>query len=181
MLSVLKRLAALGLALGSVASCGNLRQDARANRETPIPIVIALDDNYLYPAVVSMSSMLQNANPETFYQIYAMVPGEFKDESRQKLGSLGETFAENCEFNFVNMADAFNDTAVCRYLTKVCYFRLKIPSMLPATVHKCIYTDVDTVICKDLTELFEFDLGDGGIWEEFRIIKDCPKYNMISL
>jgi lipopolysaccharide biosynthesis glycosyltransferase len=156
----LKRL--IGVVLASAVSFGNLRQDARANRENPIPIVIALDDNYLYPAIVSMSSMLQSANEGTFYKIYAMVPGTFKEENKIKLGSLQEKY-ENCEMEFIDMGSEFQKYQVTETFPATAFYRLAIPKILYGKHDKCIYLDVDTLVTKDLTSFYQYDLGSNYI------------------
>jgi lipopolysaccharide biosynthesis glycosyltransferase len=72
----------MGLAVCRIAYKNVTRSENKNYKKEEIPIVIALDDGYVYPALVSMHSMLSNASNRTFYTIYTMVPGEFKKESK---------------------------------------------------------------------------------------------------
>lgn len=40
------------------------------------------------------------------------------------------------------------------------YFRLKLASVLPKEVDRCLYLDVDMLVLRDLRELFTYDLGE---------------------
>lgn len=40
------------------------------------------------------------------------------------------------------------------------YFRLKLASVLPKEIDRCLYLDVDMLVLRDLRELFTYDLGE---------------------
>lgn len=43
------------------------------------------------------------------------------------------------------------------------WYRLLIPNYLPEDVHKILYLDADTVVCGDLTSLFNIDMSDFSV------------------
>lgn len=43
------------------------------------------------------------------------------------------------------------------------WYRLLIPDYLPEEVHKILYLDADTVVCGDLTKLFNIDMSDYSV------------------
>ena len=43
-----------------------------------IPVSFSADNNYLYPLIVLLTSILVNANPKTFYLFYIMIPYNFR-------------------------------------------------------------------------------------------------------
>ena len=150
----------------------------------PIPIAMCLDDNYTLPTIVSMTSMLESVKKDTQYEYYLLVPGDFKDENKQKILSLKEKY-ESFDINFINMGDEFKDAKLGIWGTAA-YYRLRLPSVL-SQYDKCIYFDGDIIVNKDLSELYNIDLGDnyvGGVkdfcidWERAKIlgISNVNKY-----
>ncbi|BED92455.1 MAG: glycosyltransferase family 8 protein [Candidatus Paraimprobicoccus trichonymphae] len=121
-----------------------------------VPIVISTDNNYTYPAVVSMTSLLENSDKNVFYKIHVLISNEFSKESKNKLLWL-ETKYDNCCIKFVNMKNIFEDAFVSGYITKETYFKLKIPSILKEE-KKCIYLDTDTIILEDLYQLYNLNI-----------------------
>ena len=58
------------------------------------------------------------------------------------------------------MGSAFCDAPVfISHISTPTFYRLWLPSLLPE-IAKCIYLDTDIIVCKDLRELYETDLGD---------------------
>jgi lipopolysaccharide biosynthesis glycosyltransferase len=71
---------------------------------------------------------------------------------------LQSAHKDKCKFVFVNMGDEYKDSFISRNINQVTYYRLKMSSRLPNNVRKCIYMDVDTIVCKDLKELFSVNI-----------------------
>ena len=144
-----------------ISSVFNVNVCAKAE----IPIAMCLDNNYTLPTIVAMTSMLENVKEGTEYKYYILVPGDFTDENKQKILSLKEKYkSKQFEINFINMKDEFK-TAKQSLWGAAAYYRLRLPSML-GQYGKCIYLDGDTIVNKDLSELYNIDLEDnyvGGI------------------
>lgn len=121
-----------------------------------IPIVMTIDDNYRYPALVAVTSLLKNANPETFYNIHFFVTPNFKEESKNIIRSVLFEFPGKCSIDFTNMKDCFINGSSATFPQTV-YYRLRIPSTL-SQCNRCIYLDPDILVLKDLTPLFNIDL-----------------------
>ena len=41
-------------------------------KKSHVPIAMALDDGYLYPTIVSIKSMMENKNRNSYYKFYIM-------------------------------------------------------------------------------------------------------------
>lgn len=83
-------------------------------------------------------------------------------DSRQKLDKLAQNLSKiyPCEINIhIAKDDVFHGSPTLNnnYLT---YFRLFIPELLPKDLQKCLYLDVDMLVCADLRPLFALDLGE---------------------
>lgn len=53
-----------------------------------IPIALAADNNYAMPMAVTITSILTNANKDTFYDFYLLIPSDFSVENKEKLKKL---------------------------------------------------------------------------------------------
>lgn len=115
-----------------------------------IPIVFAFDNNLILPAGVCIYSLLANAKPETFYDIYILYPAnnEFDVSYFDKLNSEYSNFT----FSFLPVSE-FNSAFEVRGVTKPTYFRLLIPELLPQ-YDKVLYADVDIIFRQDLSIVY---------------------------
>ena len=48
-----------------------------------IPIAMSLDDKYMYPKIVSVTSILENANTNTKYDFYILYPSSFSIQNKK--------------------------------------------------------------------------------------------------
>jgi len=124
-----------------------------------VPIVISTDENYLVPSYVMLHSLLNYANNSDKYRVFVLVEKFFSAESQKLLDSLKDEFT-NVEINFINMQDAFcESTMQLKYTTIPSMYRLLIPQLL-TDYDKCIYLDVDIIICGDISTLYTVNIGD---------------------
>ena len=123
-----------------------------------IPIAMAADNNYVYPTIVSITSILENANKNTKINVYLMHPGDFKNENKEKISSL-QTKYKNFKVEFINMEDKFKNAKTDARIPTASYYRLSLSSLLP-DVNKIIWLDGDTITLKDLSEMYKLDMSD---------------------
>ena len=57
-----------------------------------IPIAMALNEEYTYPTIVSMISILENANSNTKYEFYILHPSNFPIESKKTLKAFEKKY-----------------------------------------------------------------------------------------
>ena len=121
-----------------------------------IPIAYATDNNYTYPTLVSITSLLENIkhHPKTFYDIYIMLSNDFTEKNKEILKSAQELYPNKCTITFINMGDMFKEQKTFP-ITK--YYRLALHDKLPH-IDKIIYLDGDTIIFEDLTDLINLDM-----------------------
>lgn len=123
--------------------------------ETDIPIAMALDDNYLYPTIVAMTSILENADSNTKYDFYIMHPAEFKSENKNKLKSFEKKY-EKCKVNIIDMGNDYKDANSTGLATPT-YYRLSLSELLPE-VDKILWLDGDVLVFKDLKEMYNLNM-----------------------
>ena len=122
-----------------------------------VPVVMATDENYAVPASVTIASLLCNAAPETRYDIYILIPGSFPSVSRLLLQQFEQRYP-GCRINFLEVTETFEHGYLdYAHLTKVSFYRLLIPALLPQ-YSKCIYLDTDLVVNTDLAKLYRTDM-----------------------
>jgi len=125
--------------------------------ETRIPIALATDENYAMPTAVAMTSILENAAKNTFYDFYILVPADFSTLTAQKM-ALIKVLYPHCDIHFIDMKDSFDDTLMrVSHITKPTCYRLLLGEIL-LQYEKCIYLDSDIIVCTDLAEFYSTDL-----------------------
>ncbi len=132
---------------------------ARAKNKTPrtnnfnnyINVAYSTDSGYIYPTIVSMTSLMKNLNYETFCKFTILVSNNVTDRQIRKLNTVENKY-ENCSINIVNMGEKYSNSEVSCW-SKAMYYRLCLPEILKYE-KKCIYVDGDTIIRKDLTDMF---------------------------
>ena len=132
------------------------------NRTNKISILYTTDDGYFAPTIVSMESALQSMSKDTFYDFHLMVNGEFsKTNDLERFKNKNE---DKCSITTHDMGDDFKNDWTSTWPPSM-YYRLKAASVLSG-IDKCVYIDGDTLIVKDLSELFNINLEEnyiGGI------------------
>ena len=132
-----------------------------------IPIALATDENYAMPTAVVMTSILENAAKNTFYDFYILTPADFSTQTARKL-ALTKAAYPHCDIHFIDMKDSFDDVLMhISHITKPTWYRLLLGEIL-LQYEKCIYLDSDVIVCTDLTDFFSTDLENyylGGIMD----------------
>ena len=122
---------------------------------------MSLDDGYIYPTIVSITSIMENSYNTTYYSFYIMHPENFKQENKEKLKNLEIKYNNRIEINLINMGQKYNKARQkkkgMRIITTPSYYRLSLPDLLP-DIDKIIYLDGDTLTFKDLNELYNIDM-----------------------
>ena len=124
-----------------------------------IPISMALNNKYIYPTIVSITSILENANSYTNYNFYILITSDFLNENKNKLKLLEEKYYNKCSINLIDLYNfKFENAFLSRHIqTIAAYYRLVLPDLLP-NIDKIIYLDGDTLIFDDLYEMYEINM-----------------------
>ena len=126
--------------------------------ENIIPIAMATDNNYAYPTIVAMTSILENRKPKTHIDFYVMLSGDFDHSLKNKIDSLRKKYGK-CTINFIDMKNKLENLYISGYIKTATYYRLLLPDLLP-NLDKILYMDVDTITQKDLSDLFNVNIND---------------------
>lgn len=121
-----------------------------------IPVVFAFDKNLVMPACVCISSLLMNAKKDTSYDIFILHPAN-QSMTQTDLVKLPEYY-DNCKLTFRPVGNEFDNAFEIRGITTPAYYRLLIPEIIPE-YDKIIYSDVDVIFRRDLSDLYSIDLA----------------------
>ena len=141
-----------------------INENHKSNKnKTKISISYSTDNNYIYPALVSMTSLVLNSDNDTFYNIYILHSPDFTAESKKFLKSIEDKYPYICQIEFINMMNLYKGLSSNIRTPTSAYYRLSLQDVLPE-VDKIIYLDGDTLIFQDLKELIELDMkGNVGL------------------
>ena len=121
-----------------------------------VPIVFAFDTNLVFPACVCLSSLLMNAEPTTFYDIFILHAKE-EDIKKEKFDLLTQHY-KNCRIRFREVDNRFSNSFEIRGITTPAYYRLVIPELIPE-YDQIIYSDVDVIFRRDLSYIYNQNIG----------------------
>lgn len=125
-----------------------------------LDIVMCMDNNYVYPTLVSMTSIVENKLKDTYPKFHLMISGSVSDKNKQKLKKFEEIYGKNnCSVELINMQDKFKNVYASEQWTTPTYYRLLAPSYFP-NCERVLYIDGDTIVTKDLQDLYNTDISD---------------------
>lgn len=122
-----------------------------------IPILFTFTQSLEMPAGVCLTSLLENAAADTFYDIFVL-HGPSCDFSDSRLVKLAEKY-DRCHLTFRKVEGEFVGGYEIRGIPETAYYRLISPELIPE-YDKILYSDVDVIFREDLRKYYEIDLGD---------------------
>lgn len=135
------------------------------NRNNEIPVFFTIDDNYAPYLGVALNSAVKTASKDRLYRAFVLHQG-LSRENEEKLKTLeSENFKIELypiKKGFEAIEDREGNRLRYDYFTLTIYYRLFIAAMFPQ-YDKGIYIDSDVVLCRDISELFDTEIGDNYI------------------
>lgn len=141
----------------------NQSENKNTNRSiNKIAVSYATDNKYIYPTIVSMTSLVDHAGNFTFYEIYILHPADFVEYSKNFLRNVENKYKNKCKIIFINMGNKYKGLQLNFRISTPAYYRLSLHELLPET-KKIVYMDGDTLVFEDLTPLFNLDMKNNVI------------------
>lgn len=144
--------------------------------EQSVPIVFGADENFFIPLIVCIQSIVANASINEYYDIVILVD-KFNIKYTSLLQSM-EDGRNNISIRVYDMVPFLEGWDMSRLktghrLSLAAYYRLFIPELMK-DYHKVIYIDGDTVILKDIVDLYHHNIEDVyvGAVRDYNIIRD---------
>ena len=105
-----------------------------------IHLALNVDDKYIYPSIVFLTSLMDNRANSTFYTIHLLTNNNLTVNSTNKITRLVNKFGYNSiKLIYYNLEGYFKN-ATAGYISVATYYKILLPSLLP-NVDKIIYSD----------------------------------------
>jgi lipopolysaccharide biosynthesis glycosyltransferase len=122
-----------------------------------IHIAMSLNDNYTYPIMVSITSILLNSNKNTYIEFHLLIGKDVKAKNKKKITSL-KRLNHNIKFSFHHVGNFFNGWIHGKKKLTVASFYRSIVAELIKNIDKIIYLDGDTLTYGDLSEMYQLNM-----------------------
>ena len=135
-------------------------------------ICFACDDKYLDKTYVCIKSIIENSTETDTYEI-VILESNILEYQKKVFHSL-ET--ENIKIHFFNMNERIRTEGLDKFFISghvsiATYFRFFIPEIF-SNYEKVLYLDGDIIVCKNINQLINEDLGENLLG----VIKDIDRY-----
>ena len=141
----------------------NIKEDKTENiiNKNQIHISYSLDNNLIYPTLISMLSGLENNNNKINIIIFHLLLSHDFDKSKFE---IFESLKDNYEvkINYYIIPHLFSFTKTWTSGTDCIYYKIFIPFIFP-DLKRIIHLDGDTLIRKDLLEMYNLPFNDNYI------------------
>lgn len=139
-------------------------------------IATAVDGNYYVPLFVMLSSLFET-NKNITFSVH-ILQNDIADHLQVELTAMTSKYG-----HYVNWISVdkkwFDNYPTFTYLTIAAYYRTIIPDLIPATVEKILYLDVDIIINDNIEKLLETDMGNMPLMAVKEAIPDfVPRLNI---
>ena len=121
--------------------------------DQPLVIACGADDQYVQPLAVMLQSALTNLSSDRGVELYIIDGGIEPSHKRDLVSSWNRS---SVSLHWLSpLESSFSGLPLWGRMPIATYYKLLIPEMLPATVHKAIWLDCDLVVTADLGRLWE--------------------------
>ncbi|MDR1497876.1 MAG: DUF4422 domain-containing protein [Puniceicoccales bacterium] len=123
-----------------------------------IAVCIAFDEKFAPYASVLIQSIIKHASPNNNYDI-VILHTDVSEKSKNRFLLMAKQKA-NFSIRLIETTPFFAGIHLPTHMHmgKETYYRMRIPSIF-STYKKVLYLDTDTIVCHDLADLFNVELG----------------------
>lgn len=125
-------------------------------------VVINLDDNFVQHAMAMLCSLYENNHLHVI--TVHVLTDHLSSKAKEYLQGLTDRYNNRIVFYNVDSTPLegvqFREK---RPLSMAAYFRLLLADILPNSIDKILYLDVDMIVLKDVSEIFELELDGYGL------------------
>ena len=154
------------------------------NKFNYIHIALTIDNKYIYPLLVFLTSLFDSRANTTFYIIHIMTSKNLRPEYFTKINSLIEKQGKDISnVTYYNMGDDFKGAITGTHISTAAYYRIALPSLLPY-VDKIIYTDTDVLNFCDLSEMYSLEFKEKmyfmGTLDQIGLLNELKSLGIIT-
>ena len=126
-----------------------------------INVAYSLDNYYHYIIHVSMKSIMLSQNSTTFINFY-MLCSNITQDQKEMIDKISLQH-KNCKITYIDMGNQFVEFNIPKDMfaswSTAIFYRIMLPFLLP-NEKKILYLDGDTLIYKDLTKIYNYNITD---------------------
>lgn len=122
-----------------------------------ISIAYSLDNKYFIFGYISIISLLETKNFNTFVSLYIVIQKNFSKYYQKIIYSLYNDY-DFLNISIIYMDDRYKNVKQINYLNQNAYYRLSLGELLP-NLNKIIYLDSDILVYEDLSNLFNMNFN----------------------
>ena len=123
-----------------------------------IQLAFSFDQNYIKPFFVLLTSIFANNSQESFH--FHVVLTNATPAEKANISDFVRVNNSQITFYHIEVEYVRSFAPVSERYGLATFYRLLLPSMLPAEVGRFIYLDIDIVVVGKLRELYETSMGD---------------------
>ena len=127
--------------------------------EDSVPIILSSSHTYVPYLCTAMWSMVKSSDPDCKYDVYVL-NSSITEEDKELVGKAVEG-VQNFRITYVKVSDYLSGFKFHTrgYITEESFFRMLIPDLF-RQYPKVVWIDVDTIVLRDLNELYKTDIND---------------------
>ena len=125
-----------------------------------INVAYAFDNNYYYITHVSMKSIMLNQKNTTFIKFHILVSKKIFNKQKEVINEICKEHL-NCNISYYILDEEFKEISSVGKInrTTAIYYRLLLQNLLK-NESKALYFDCDTLIYRDLNNLYNYNITD---------------------
>jgi hypothetical protein len=136
----------------------NTENKINNNNTNCVHVAVSVDNKFLYPCIIFITSLLENRNPTTYYNIYLLTSPNINFDYKDKIDCLINKYEKKfINISYLNMNDDFKGSISGSHISIATYYKIALPSLLP-NLDKVIYCDADVISFKDLSQMYNLEL-----------------------
>lgn len=156
-----------------------------------INLAVCLDNNYVMPTTVLLSSIGYNKKDETI-DVYAISEKPLSEESKSVMTQECAKYDMNIFFIDYNISERpeLKNVKIGRW-SLAAFLKLYIAILVPEDIEKILYLDGDMIVRHSLKELWDIDIAEysmAGVMDANQfgnavmstVYYDCPKFKYIN-
>ncbi len=123
--------------------------------KTKLPIALTFNDNYVIPAGVAMYSLMENANPDYFYEFNIIHHGLSIRNQKKLIKNLEQFHNQSIKFIYADtsFSEIFAQLPHPSHFSPEIFYKLQLPSLLK-DYDKIIVSDVDVLFLGDISPAY---------------------------
>ena len=125
-----------------------------------IHIVCGIDDKFVMPCGVLMSSVFENNKNEQIE--FHVITAGLKNESTNSLQKIADNYNQRLSFVVVDEV-VFKDCPTNTYISAAAYNRILAANILPPDMKRCLYLDADMIVTRNVRDLYNVNMDNAAV------------------